>query len=159
MQWIVKLMSGTLVLGLGIGLLVGGIGDLRLQQRLRDDGATVSGTVLTFETDQVPSRRRTEVTYRFSTREGHELQGSDLVGPRTRRQLREGGPVVVQYLVSDPTINQVHEGEEEGLYLVVIMAGALAVLTGLAVTATSLLSRFLPRKHDPVMPKQSIATR
>jgi hypothetical protein len=146
MRRIIELLSRILVLALGVGLLVGGIRDLDVQQRLRDGGVSVQGTVLTFEAGEIPRRRRTEVTYVFTTRDGQALRGSDFVRPWTRRQLREGGPIVVQYLASDPTTNQVLEDDEGGLYLLVIAAGVLAVLTGFAVVALSIAGRFAPRK-------------
>ena len=128
-----------LVLVLGSILLASGIHDLNRQRAFRDGGETVEGTVVAFATSCYSDGRRRPVTYAFTARGGRELRGSDSVGARTRCRLHEGGPVAVQYLVSDPTVNQIREEGEEGVYVFCIVAGAFVVVFMLAVAAVDLM--------------------
>lgn len=61
---------------------------------------------------------------------GRIYEGSDLLSPTTRGELRVGGPVAVQYRVDDPTSNQIDERDEEWLYLLWIALGPVCMLFG-----------------------------
>jgi Protein of unknown function (DUF3592) len=152
MSWIAQIVGFVLVFAMGLGFVAGGTSDLASQRRYRDGGATIQGTVLTVEPDTTVKEKRRKVTYAFTTRDGRELRGSDLVSPQTRRQLREGGPIAIQYLVSDPTTNQIPEDGEEGLY-------TFLILVGLAFTAVSLLAWIIQSKTDKTRPEPAVVGR
>jgi len=141
------------VLVLSSILLASGIHELNRQRAFRDSGETVQGTAVTFATSCSSERRRRPVTYAFTTRDGRELRGSDTVDARTRCRLHEGGPVDVQYLVSDPAINQIREDGEDGVYVFCIVAGAFIVVFMLAVAAVD----FLPNRADRAGREQAVS--
>jgi hypothetical protein len=132
----------VILLGFGLVMVVSGIGELIDQWRYQSNSQITQGTVLTVEfresgrNSQNP--KSTKVTYAFTTWDGRDLRGSDLVNPRTRRQLRAGGPVAVQYLVSDPSANQIDEADEEWVYVSWIGIGLafLVVILVLSLVAT-----------------------
>ena len=117
--------------------LVVGVGALLDQRRYQGNSQVAEGTVLTIRF-KVPRRgaenpKSTTVTYEFQTEDGRVVRGSDLVSPRTRSGLREGGPVAVTYLADDPASNQIQEADEEGLYVLWIGIGLGFLAAGLAV--------------------------
>lgn len=79
------------------------------------DGARVDGVVIqktyspgtsaTGGSRSSPARHY--VSYRFTTKEGRTLEGRADVLPQTWRDLREGGPVVVEYLPASPDTNRI----------------------------------------------------
>jgi hypothetical protein len=112
------------------GVIMLAMGAYQLYQQMRFDARSeaVQGTVLTIEFDKGsrPSSgpKSTKVAYQFTTRDGHTVQGLDSVSAETGKRLRQGGPVAIEYLEDDPSINQIHEVAEEWLYFVWICIGA-----------------------------------
>ena len=116
--------------------LVVGVGALLDQWRYTDNRRVAEGTVLAIRF-KVPRRgaetpKSTTVTYQFQTEDGRVIHGSDLVSPRTRGVLREGGPVAVHSRLGDPASNQIREADEEGLYVLWIGIGLGFLAAGLA---------------------------
>lgn len=101
------------------------------------DGTRVEGVVIqktyspgtspTGGTRSSPSRHY--VSYRFTTKEGRTLEGRSDILPQVWRDLREGGPVVVEYLPSSPDTNRIPDQRARSLTWG-IMAFVLLVASG-----------------------------
>ena len=114
----------------GLGFIAMGVYALVEQWEYRSNSQVVRGTVLVIETGKRDNPKSTKVRYTFKAADGRAYQGTDLVSPTTRSELREGGPVAVQYRLGDPTSNQIDEKGEEWLYLLWIALGPVCILFG-----------------------------
>jgi hypothetical protein len=119
----VGLIFGLVFISMGLYALVE-------QWGYQSNSQVVRGTVLAIEPGKRDNPKSTKVRYEFRTADGRTFQGSDLVSPTTRSELREGGSVAVQYRVGDPTSNQIDEKGEEWLYLLWIALGPVCILFG-----------------------------
>jgi hypothetical protein len=86
-------------------------------------GARVQGIVL----QKTYSRY---VAYRFSTKEGRTIEGRYQVLPATWQELKEGGPVTIEYLAEAPDTNRVPDQRARSMTLTII---ALVLLVASAV--------------------------
>lgn len=101
------------------GFLLFGLVFLRLsceEGYFEKGGVTVQGIVLkktyTPGTSSVGGRgtsspSRHTVSYRFTTKKGQTIEGRYDVLPQTYQKLKEGGPVVVEYLPESPDTNRI----------------------------------------------------
>jgi len=114
------------------------------EQGYEKEGVIVQGTILgkTFRKGTSGSGRSTGTTsshyvmYRFTTQEGQTFESKYDVLPGTYRELREGGPVEVEYLPGSPEVNRI-PGQRAKPYTYryigrfLLLASATALLSGL----------------------------
>jgi len=91
------------------------------------------GTTSTGGSGSSPSRH--SASYRFTTKEGRTLEGRSDVLPGMWRQLKEGDPVVVEYLPDSPDTNRIPEQRARSrtwtvMALVLLAASAVLFLIG-----------------------------
>src|ERR1017187_4814185 len=99
--------------------------------RLASEGKFATGTVVKKvmhqASDSGTSNTSYEVDYNFTTADGRTLEGNDTIDPDAWDQLKEGGPVQIEYAASKPRINQV--GATSGPliigYIVVVVASVI----------------------------------
>jgi hypothetical protein len=145
-------MVGALFFCLGLfdWLEIGG-----LDERFQQYGRTVQGTVLTktiTSSSSVSILKRPQssnpnyyVTYRFSTPEGKEFEGSAGVYSETWHNLAEGGPVQIMYLPAEPLTNRTEGRTDLGSAIVSLLMGGLLALGGGALVFWD-LRRFLRKR-------------
>ena len=111
--------------------------------RLASDGKFATGTVVKKvmhpASDNGTSDTSYEVDYSFTTADGHKIAGDDKIDPDAWDEIKEGGPVQIEYAASKPRINQI--GATEGpiiigdIVLVMVslmwMVGATLAVKGL----------------------------
>jgi hypothetical protein len=81
------------------------------------------------------SSSKHSVSYRFTTKEGRTLEGKSDVLPDIWEKLKEGGPVVVEYLPDFPSTNRIPEQRAESrtwriMALVLLVASAVLFIIG-----------------------------
>jgi Protein of unknown function (DUF3592) len=99
--------------------------------RLASEGKFATGTVVKkvmhHASDSGTSNTSYEVDYNFTTADGRKVEGNDTIDPDAWDQLKEGGPVQIEYAASKPRINQV--GATSGPiiigYIVVVVASVM----------------------------------
>jgi hypothetical protein len=102
--------------------------------RLASEGKFSTGTVVKKvmhqASDSGDQNTSYEVDYTFTTADGRKLEGDDKVDPDVWDQLKEGGPVQIEYAASKPRLNQVGAtgGAIIGGYIVLIVASAMWLL-------------------------------
>ena len=113
---------------------------LSLQGKLTD--GIVVKRVLNQASDNGNSQTSYAVDYTFTAADGRKITGHDTVDPDIWDQLKEGGPVQIDYLPSKPDINQI--GPARGNYLaevLVLGVGAVVWLLGAIVLVKGLRAR------------------
>ncbi len=105
------LFFGGLLLFIGsIFLLLMG-NDAYKEHRLSSEGKLTDGIVvkkgLNQASDNGTSKTSYEVDYTFTTADGQKIAGHDTVDPDIWDQIKEGGPVQIDYAASKPDINQI----------------------------------------------------
>ncbi|MGF1503316.1 MAG: DUF3592 domain-containing protein [Paracoccaceae bacterium] len=133
---------GIVFLPVGLGLFIGMQALASVERRFERDGITVTGTVTerftTIHRDSDGHRStRYHIGYVFTPEYGPERTNRDRVSLSTYGDLREGQPVEIQYLETDPSRNRVaSEGGSVGIWLLGILGsvfgGSGAVLLALA---------------------------
>ncbi len=99
--------------------------------RLASEGKFATGTVVKKvmhqASDSGTSNTSYEVDYSFTTAEGLKVESNDTIDPDAWDQLKEGGPVQIEYAASKPRINQVGatSGAIIGGYVVVVLASVM----------------------------------
>jgi len=99
--------------------------------RLASEGEFATGTVVKKvmhqASDSGTSNTSYEVDYSFTTATGLKVEGDDTIDPDAWDQLKEGGPVQIEYAASKPRINQI--GATSGPliigYIVVVVASLI----------------------------------
>jgi Protein of unknown function (DUF3592) len=102
--------------------------------RLASEGKFTTGTVVKKvmhqASDSGTSNTSYEVDYSFTTAAGLKVEGNDTIDPDVWDQLKESGPVQIEYAASKPRINQV--GATSGPiiigYIVVVVASVIWLL-------------------------------
>jgi hypothetical protein len=75
-------------------------------KRLAHEGVATTGHVLKIWSHMGASRVRVyRLRYRFDAADGGSFEGSVMITPRDKERLREGAPVEVIYLPSNPKIS------------------------------------------------------
>jgi hypothetical protein len=130
--------------------------------RLASEGTFSTGTVVKKvmhqASDSGASNTSYEVDYSFTTADGRTVEGNDTIDPDAWDQLKEGGPVQIEYAASKPRINEV--GATSGPiiigYIVVVVAsvmwlvGATLAVKGLRGTWSAPARSGKPATHaDP----------
>jgi hypothetical protein len=113
---------------LPVGIFVG-LNERRFDQQ----GTVVTGMVLTKGFDPASSDNESTdywITYRFTTPDGHVIEGRDTVGVHLWESLEERGPVELQYLPSQPGKNRVRRSSEWFLPLIFLGFSAVFVPVG-----------------------------
>lgn len=111
-----------------------------LDERFQQHGRTAQGTVLTkaitsssgggiLKRPQASSPNY-NVTYRFSTPEGKELEGSAGVYLETWNKLAEGAPIQITYLPAEPLKNRIEGRTDLGSAVVGLLMGGLLAVGG-----------------------------
>jgi hypothetical protein len=92
--------------------------------------------------DTSDSNTSYEVDYVFTTADGRKIEADDMVDSDVWDQLKEGGPVQIEYAASKPRLNQVGAtgGAIVGSYIVLIVASAMWLL-GATLVVKGLLTR------------------
>ncbi len=125
-----------------------------LDERFQQHARTVQGTVLTKTIISSSSggilRRQSSsrsyyVTYRFSTPEGQEFEGSAGVYSETWDNLAEGGPIQITYLPDAPQTNRVEGRTDLGSAAARLLMGGLLAAGGGALVFWD-LRRFLRKR-------------
>ena len=113
-------------------IFIGFMGDFVYRaHRLASEGKFSTGTVVKKvmhqASDSGDSNTSYEVDYFFTTADGRKLEGDDKVDSDVWDQLKEGGPVQIEYAASKPRINQVGAtgGAIIGGYIVVVLASVM----------------------------------
>jgi hypothetical protein len=106
-------------------------------------GVRVHGTVL--QKTYSPGTRSTRtghgtsskhsISYRFTTKEGRTVEGRYDVLPQTYQELKEGGPVVIEYLPDSPHTNRIPDQRAQSgtwriMALVLLIASAVLFIVG-----------------------------
>lgn len=99
--------------------------------RLASEGKFATGAVVTKVMHQASengtSNTSYEVDYVFTTADGIKIESNDTIDPDAWDQLKEGGPVQIEYASSKPRINEV--GATSGPiiigYIVVVVASVM----------------------------------
>ena len=125
----VRLVVGAVWLLVGLGILAGGVFELKLNQRYARDGVTVEGVVLTHSVDttrhygrQSTTSTSYDVTYRFQTPDGVPREGAEAVDQQLWNSLREQGPIEIEYLADDPSRSRV---ADRSPWTIVVILGAV----------------------------------
>ena len=119
------------------------------EHRLSSEGKLTDGIVvkkvLNQASDNGTSKTSYAVDYTFTTADGRKIAGHDTVDPDIWDQLKEGGPVQIEYAPSKPRINQVGAtgGAIIGGYTVLIVASAMWLL-GATLAVKGLLGSSAP---------------
>ena len=105
-----RLIGGLLLVVGSVFLLV--MGNYAYQQhRLSSEGKLTDGIVvkkvLNQASDNGTSKTSYAVDYTFTTAAGRKITGEETVDPDVWDQLKEGGPVQIDYAASKPEINQI----------------------------------------------------
>jgi hypothetical protein len=125
-----SLWFGAFLLLLGLPFLLLGSALAIDDSRYAVDGATVNAIVLSKDIHRATGSSGTSysVRYRFTLPNGQTLVGSSTA--RDWENLVEGGPVTVQYLVSDPSSNRVAHPSDPIADVVFLTVGAGVFLGG-----------------------------
>jgi hypothetical protein len=120
-------------------------------RRLASEGKFSTGTVVKKVMHQASDsgdNTSYEVDYVFTTADGRKLEGDDKVDPDVWDQLKEGGPVQIEYAASKPRLNQVGATGAAiiGGYIVLIVASAMWLLGATLAVKGLLAPRSTPAK-------------
>ena len=118
---------GTVFLTIGIGAILVAGAHTYGELRYRRHGVTVEGTVLAKDIRRATGEKGTsfEIRYRFTTREGQEIEGRAVVSLQRWEALRERSPVRVEYLPYAPTSNRLAGQGGFGELVVEVLFGSL----------------------------------
>src|ERR1700680_2167644 len=120
------------------------------EHRLSSEGKLTDGIVvkkvLNQASDNGTSKTSYAVDYTFTTADGRKIAGHDTVDPDIWDQLKEGGPVQIDYAASKPDINQIGpaRGNSWGEFLFicgVLGVGSVLWLLGAIVLVKGLRAR------------------
>jgi hypothetical protein len=118
-----------LVFGLVFGIVgaAAGIEDARFAA----GGATAEGIVLSKDIQHSTSSSRTSysIRYRFTLPSDQRYEGSSSIDSSGWDALIEGGPVAVQYLVSDPSSNRI-PGTGDVIFVVLFLGVGVGLVPG-----------------------------
>ena len=113
------------------------------EYRLSSEGKLTDGIVvkkvLNQASDNGTSKTSYAVDYTFTTADGRKIAGHDTVDPDIWDQLKEGGPVQIDYAASKPNINQIGPARGNswgevlfiGVGSVLWLLGAIVLVKGL----------------------------
>jgi len=139
------LIIGGILLVMGSGFLYFGGSDAYREHRLSSEGKLTDGIVikkvLNQASDNGSSRTSYAVDYTFTTAAGGKITGEDTVDPDIWDQLKEGGPVQIDYAASKPELNQIGPVRNSWGDLVVLGVGSVVWLVGALVTVLGLRAR------------------
>jgi len=100
--------------------------------RLASEGKFATGIVVKKvmhqASDSGTSNTSYEVDYNFTTADGLKVEGNDTIDPDAWDQIKEGGPVQIEYAASKPRINQVGATTGGPIiigYIVVVVASVM----------------------------------
>jgi len=130
-------LFGTIVLAAGLVFTVVGVGMGWRELRFASDSVAAEGTVLerTIVRADASENQSTEyrVSYRFTTDAGLVVEGSATIPLDQWELLVEQGPIAVEHLADDPTVNRVAGGENLVLLVVFALVSAIALVVGLTI--------------------------
>ena len=127
--------------------------------RLASEGKMAAGTVvkkvINQASDNGTSDTSYQVDYAFSAADGRKIEGKDTVDPEAWDQLKEGGPVQIEYAASAPRINQIGASNGVsvviwamlGLGSVIFLLGATLAMKGLLGPSSAAAGRSEPKSH------------
>jgi methionine-rich copper-binding protein CopC len=133
------------------------------EHRLSSEGMLTDGIVvkkvLHQASDNGTSKTSYEVDYTFTAADGRKIAGHDTVDPDVWDQIREGGPVQIDYAASKPQINQIGPASGNawaeflvlGLGSVIWLLGAILTVKGLRARSSAqagIASRTASEKAD-----------
>ncbi|MBF0473216.1 MAG: hypothetical protein HQK91_06160 [Nitrospirae bacterium] len=136
----VILIIGFIFLSMSLGLFV-------KENMYKKNGITITATVLTKKVLYGKSTQYV-IYYRFITKEGITLEGSDDSNINIWRSLNAGSKLPVQYISSYPSFNRIayHRNNEFGVIflflfgLIVIAAGVYVFITGQSIARDGILT-------------------
>jgi len=131
------LIIGFILLLASLPFILIGKHMLETEQRYEKEGVIVSGVVLNRTTETTRDRKSTSTSYylayKFSVKNGEELQGKGTVSEKRWSSIRENDSIEVQYLASDPSKNRVAQESEFVAGWVFIGFGGLTALIAIFV--------------------------
>lgn len=137
-------------LGLFDRLQIGRL-DERFQQHARTvQGAVLTKTIISSSSGGILRRQFSSpsyhVTYRFSTPEGKEFEGSAGIYSETWDSLAEGGPIHITYLPDEPLTNRIEGRTDLGSAAARLLMGGLLAVGGGALVLWD-VRRFLSKRR------------
>lgn len=142
---------------LPIGLILLFVGSILLllmgtyaykEHRLSSEGKLAAGVVVRKILHQAANNGNSntsyEVDYTFTTAGGRKIESKDTVDPDAWDQLKEGGPVQIEYAASNPRINQIGAGGNGLLVYIFVAVASILWILGATLAGKGLLRRLSP---------------
>jgi Protein of unknown function (DUF3592) len=141
MKSLIRIARRSLLLWFGAGFLAGGLVCLtmgiqwaaqewRYQNEARTVDAEVLGKSILPASRQDHSSTRYEITYRFTTENGTETQGTDAVGVEQWESLDIGSTIKIVYLPCEPQSNRPESTGDSGSALAAMILGSIFSVVG-----------------------------